>query len=506
MVENAPILVLLCPLFAAVLGALLGQWKRNLVLPVAVFGLTSSLYVSVELLMQVMNTGVVEYRVGGWTPPWGIHLVVDGINAFVVVLIQAVALLALIHSYRAVLDDVGPKRRIYYPLYLLFVAGISGISMTGDAFNLYVLIEVSALTSYALLSLGARRSVHSAFNYLILGAIGASFYLLGIGYLYLKTGTLNMIDLRQSIMMDGLMESPSVHVAFVLIMLGVWMKMALFPVHGWLPNAYAYSPPTSASLIAPLMTKVMVYVMIRMMLSVFGPLYIFEYLDWSNAVVYLAIAAILAGSLMALGQRNYRKMLAYIVVAEVGYMVGGAWVAGQTAMVGAIYHILSDSAMTLCLFLVAGAIFHKTNAFRNEDFEGLFRKMPVTMGVFVMGALSMVGIPPTAGFFSKWYLIGGAFETGDWLFAFALIVSSLINAVLFFRIFEYGLLGVKPAEGHGHDSHSHQPVKIDEAPLTMLIPMCIAAACVILLGVYSGEIVMIIDATVSHLNTGGALR
>ncbi|MCP4020395.1 MAG: monovalent cation/H+ antiporter subunit D family protein, partial [Desulfobacteraceae bacterium] len=294
-----------------------------------------------------------------------------------------------------------------------------------------------------------------------------------------------MVDVAN--ILPNLHESSTILVAFMLCIIGVWIKMALFPLHVWLPNAYTYSPVAFSRIVAPLMTKVMVYVMIRLMVTVFGFEYIFEKLNLSEAVVWLGTIAILAGGIMALSQKNLKKMLTYIIVCEIGYMVGGAWLGNDTGMTGAILHILNDALMTFALFLAVGNIVFKIKNVEMTDLQGLFAKMPWTMAGFVLAAFSIIGVPPTCGFFSKWYLILGAFEAGAYHFAAALIISSLICAVLFFKVFE--ICFFEPmSEGHGHDEHQ-SPVAMDEAPISMLVVQGIVSLGLIVVGLFSGTIV-----------------
>jgi multicomponent Na+:H+ antiporter subunit D len=416
----------------------------------------------------------------------GIEYTIDLLNAMVLLIVASIAFFNLIASYKSVEQETSDRAGSFYAIYLLFVTGLLGVTATGDLFNLYVLIEITSLTSYTMVALGDRdRGPLASLNYIFIGVIGASFYLLGVGYLYLKTGSLNMVDVAN--ILSGLHGSSTILVAFILCMLGIWIKMALFPMHVWLPNAYSYSPVAFARIVAPLMTKVMVYVMIRLMITVFGLDYIFETLNLSEAVVWLATIAVLAGAVMALAQKNLKKMLAYIIVCEIGYMVGGAWMGNQLGMTGAILHILNDALMTFALFLAVGSMVYKLKRVDFIDLKGLFGKMPWTMAGFVLAAFSIIGVPPTCGFFSKWYLILGAFEAGAYHFAAALVISSLICAVLFFKVFEICFFEPMP-EGHGHgDSSSH--VTIEEAPLSMLIVSGLVSISLIVAGLYSGTIV-----------------
>ena len=431
------------------------------------------------------------YKLGGWDPPWGIAYYVDHLNGLVLVVVSIVALINLIASKKSIEQEFPEKTGPFYTLYILMVTGLLGIVVTGDAFNLYVLLEIASLTGYGLLAMGGGRGPLATINYLYMGTIGACFYLLGVGYLYIVTGSLNMVDIAK--ILPSLYQSKAVLAAFIICMVGVWLKMAFFPLHAWLPNAYTYAPSASSSLIAPLMTKVMIYVMIRLILTVFTPQFTFTVLAVNESIVWLAVIAIVMGAVLALAERNLKKMLTYIIIAEVGYMVGGAWLGNRAGMTGAILHIVNDALMTLCVFLVVSNIVYKIKGHAFDDLKGLFRKMPFTMGAFVVGALSIIGVPPTCGFFSKWYLISGGIAAGHYGFVAALLFSSLVNVVLFFRIIELGYF--EPFSDH--HGHNHQSEPIDEAPLSMLVPLIIVAAGLVVVGMYTGEIVTrIIDFSI----------
>jgi len=483
MSQQYPALIVIVPLLAAFIISAAGWVNKRLCFPVAVAALSVATYSSIGLLLRVLDQGVVLYKLGGWDPPWGIAYYVDHLNGLVLVVVSAVALINLIASKKIIEQEFPEKTGPFYTLYVLMVTGLLGIVVTGDAFNLYVLLEIASLTGYGLLAMGGGRGPLAALNYLYMGTIGACFYLLGIGYLYIVTGSLNMVDIAG--ILPSLYQSKAVLTAFIICMVGVWLKMAFFPLHAWLPNAYTYAPSASSSLIAPLMTKVMIYVMIRLILTVFTPQFSFTILAVNESIVWLAVIAIVMGAVLALAERNLKKMLTYIIIAEVGYMVGGAWLGNRAGMTGAILHIVNDALMTLCVFLVVGNIVYKIKGYAFDDLKGLFRKMPFTMGAFVVGALSIIGVPPTCGFFSKWYLISGGIAAGHYGFVAALLFSSLVNVVLFFRIIELGYF--EPFSDH--HGHNHHPEPIDEAPLSMLVPLIIVAAGLVVVGMYTGDIV-----------------
>ncbi len=490
--NNYPAIVVIAPLLGAFFAGISAWVEDRFTLPIALTALGISTAAAVNDMFVVLTQGPIQYRMAGWAPPMGIEYRIDALNAMVMLLITAIAFLNLVASYRNVQKDTPDRAGSFYIMYMLFVVGLLGVVATGDLFNLYVLIEITSLSSYTMIALGDKdRGPLAALNYVFIGVIGASFYLLGVGYIYIVTGSLNMADVAS--MMPAMQESSSLLVAFILCIIGVWIKMALFPLHVWLPNAYAYAPVGFARIVAPLMTKVMVYVMIRLMITVFGLDYIFNTLNLAEGVVWMGTFAILAGGIMALSQKNLKKMLTYIIVCEIGYMVGGAWLGNELGMTGAILHILNDAIMTFALFLAVGNMVYKLDRVDLTDLKGLFGKMPWTMTGFVLAAFSIVGVPPTCGFFSKWYLILGAFEAGAYHFAGALLVSSLICAVLFFKVFE--ICFFEPmSEGHGHDGHGehgHGPaaVVMEEAPVSSLVVLGLVSISLIVVGVYSGTIV-----------------
>lgn len=485
--EQFPALIVVTPLILSFFVNLVGWWNRKLCLPVVLIALSVSLASSIGILNTVIKHGTIHYRLGGWEPPWGIEYVVDHLNALVLLTIAFVAILIAIYSKRSVEQEF-PEHKIpqFYTLFLLNITGLLGITVTGDVFNLYVLLEIASFSAYAIIAMGERRAAFASFRYVIFGTIGACSYLLGVGYLYIVTGSLNMFNLSE--LLPNLYYSRAVLVGFAFILIGIGIKMAFFPLHTWLPDAYTYAPSAVSALIAPLMTKVGAYAMIRVMFTVFEPNFSIGLFPITSILGWLAAAAILFGSIMALAQSDFKRMLCFVIIAEIGYIVIGIGVANRTGLTGAILHIVNDVFMMACLFSVAGAIMYKTGIRDIYQFRYLHRKMPFTMAILVIAALSVVGVPPLCGFFSKWYLILGAFEAKKWIFVMVLLISTLINAILFFRVIEIAYL--EPREpALAHNGGSPEGIIREDAPLSMLIPMFIIAAGIILIGIFSGEII-----------------
>ncbi|MCK4618397.1 MAG: monovalent cation/H+ antiporter subunit D family protein [Desulfobacterales bacterium] len=487
MAEQFAALIIVVPLIASLFVPVIGWWKKRLCYPWVVAVLVIPLISSLSMLNTVMTTGKFSYRLAGWAPPWGIEYVLDHLSAFVLVIVSFISLIVAIYSKKSVEDNLPEKTVPFYTLFLLLVTGLMGIVITGDVFNLFVFLEISALSCYALIAIGEEGAPMAAFNYIIIGTIGACFYLLGIGYLYIATGSLNMADLAN--ILPALYHSNVILVAFAFFTVGLAIKAGLFPLHTWLPDAYCTAPSAVSALIAPLMTKVAAYVMIRLMFTVFQPHFSVEIVPVFAILGWLSVFAIFWGGIKALAQTDLKRMLVYVVVAEVGYIVIGVSVANRMGLTGAILHIMNDAVMMACLFLVTGAILYKTGTREIHQLRHLNKKMPFTMAAFTITALSMVGIPPACGFFSKWYLILGTIEAGQWVWAAALLCSSLINAVLFFRVIECAYLKpMEPVYAH-NGGETHGEIQRDEAPFTMLVPIVIMAAGVILLGIFSGKII-----------------
>jgi multicomponent Na+:H+ antiporter subunit D len=479
-----PILIIVVPLISAFLTPMIGWWRRGLCYPLAIVALSVSALSSISILHMVVGQGTIHYYLGNWDPPWGIEYAIDHLNAFMAIIVSVISLIIAISSRRSVERELPEKIVYFYCLFLLQVTGLLGIVVTGDMFNLYVFLEIASLAGYALIAIGEDGAPFASFNYMIYGTIGACFYLLSVGYLYAVTGSLNMADLSR--ILPDLYHSKVVLMAFAFFIVGVGLKMALFPLHVWLPDAYTYAPSAVSALVAPLMTKVGAYVLIRIIFTVFKPHFAIELIPATTILSWVAAMAILFGCILALAQTDLKRMLAYVLIAEVGYIALGVGLANRAGLTGAILHILNDALMMACLFLVVGAIMYKQGLRNIHQFKHLHRRMPITMAAFTVTALSVIGIPPTCGFFSKWYLVLGAIDANRWLFAAILLMSSLLNAILFFRVVENAYF--EPAS-YAHSGGDHEETSVDEAPLSMLIPILIVTAGILSLGILSGKVI-----------------
>ena len=467
------------PLLGAFLASILGWYKAKLAHTLTLAAVGFSLAASVAVMIDVLRNGDIHYRLGGWAPPIGIEVVVDPLAAFVAVVITAVALVVLVPTRQLMEDELpsgggGP----YASVVLLLMAGLTGIVITGDLFNLFVFLEIASLAAYALVAIGGGKATVSGFRYLILGTIGGSFYLLGVGFLYFMTGTLNMADAAR--LLPEVQDTTTIVAAVVLITTGLGLKMALFPLHQWLPDAYSYAPSAVSALIAPIVTKVYAYALIRMYLSVFPPSYITEVLPISNVLVILGMVGIIFGSVMAFAQQDIRRVLAYSSIGQIAFIALGIGLANSLALIGAVLHIMNHAVMKACLFLAVGSIRRQAGTASMPQLAGLGRRMPLTMGAFTVGALSMIGVPPSSGFFSKWYLVQGGIDASNWLAVAVILLSSLLTAVYFFKILERVYFGI-PEES--------QDEAITEAPAIIVVPTWIFAIAMVGLGIANAFVV-----------------
>lgn len=435
MISQAPFLVVGIPLFTALIIGVFGLIFPSLVTIVGFIGISFGAFSAITLFQIINSNGIQRYFFGNWPAPVGIEYAVDHLNSLMILLIYVVSFFAFIYSLKSVPFEISKsKQSFYYTLYFLLISGLVGITITGDAFNLYVLFEICALSSYSLLASGGKKTYLPTFYYLLIGSIGACFYLIGIAYLFIKTGTLNMAHLFELI--PPIYFTKSILIGFIFINLGLFIKMALFPLHSWLPNIYSKAPISTTCLLAPLGTKLTIYILIRFYLDVFSPEFVFQVLSIQNFMVWLSTIAIIVGSLYGIFHTSYRKIIAFIVVAEIGYIVGGIWTGHPDSLTGAIYHIVADSLMTLSLFMIGGMILFYMKSEKLQDCANIFKQLPFTAVSLIIVFSSIVGIPPTSGFFSKLYLIKGAFQMGQYQFIFALIFSSLAALFIFFRLFE----------------------------------------------------------------------
>jgi len=476
-----PVLIVAPQLLFAFISILVGIWHQRAAYITALIGTILSLAAAAAGLFIVLTEGEQRYHLGGWPPPFGIEYVLDPLSAFMSLIILFIAVVVLVYPPEAGLYQLPRKGIPMHGVTMLLIGGLLGVVVTGDLFNLFVFLEIYSLASYALITLSGKSGLVSSFRYLILGTVAGSFYLLGVGFIYFATGSLNMADVAQ--LLPAIYDSPAVITGVALIVIAMCIKMALFPLHVWLPDAHSHAPAVIAAILASVQIEVAAYVLIRMLLTIFQPGYLSEQLPVTTIIGWCGAAGILFGSIMAIAQRDFKRMLAYSTVGQIAYIALGISLANPLGLIGAMLHILNHAFMKSCLFLVAGGIRQQTGLREIPWFRGLGRRMPLMMAGFSVAALSMVGIPPTSGFFSKWYLIRGSIDAGNWAFVAIILASSLLTAVYFFRMIERIYAHPPPVSGETDAELKKEP------PARILVPILVLAAGVLILGFANAFIV-----------------
>ncbi|WP_299808098.1 monovalent cation/H+ antiporter subunit D family protein [uncultured Shewanella sp.] len=471
MLAHLPILQVIVPLMAAPLCWFLNRSKLVWLFALLVSGF--AFVNSIFLLQQVMSAGTITYQLGGWDAPWGIEYRIDELNALLLLIISAIGTVVLFAAQTSIQKELPRERHtLFYSLYLLSLTGMFGIVATGDVFNVFVFLEISSLSGYALIALGKdRRALWAAYQYLIMGTIGATFILIGIGLLYQMTGTLNMADLANRL--AEVNQTRTVFAAFAFLVVGICLKLALFPLHLWLPNAYGYAPSIVTAFLAATATKVAVYLLIRFTYTVFGIELSFSILPLQNLFIVLGLVGIFAASTAAIYKTNVKHIFAYSSIAQVGYMIIGYAINTSTGLMATLLHMFNHALMKSALFLALGAVMYRIGSVQLSQFQGLGRQMPLTMAAIVIGGLSLIGVPLTVGFISKWYLLLAAIEADMWPVAVLLLLGSLLAVLYVWRIVETAYFK-PPLPGRE---------AVQEAPWTFLAPIWILVLANIYFGI-----------------------
>ena len=473
MIDQLPILLILIPLFAAPLLVLLGS--RHLALPISLAVVWSVFGIAVALLCKVTQSGPIGYELGGWSSPYGIVYVIDQLSSFVMVFVAALGAIVLTYAPPSIDKEIPhSKHYLFYATYLLCLTGLLGMCITGDLFNVFVFLEISSLSSYALISLGkTRRAPLAALHYLIFGTIGATFFLIGIGLLYQMTGTLTMADIASRLELVG--GSRTKLVAFAFMTVGLSIKMAVFPLHTWLPNAYTYAPSVVTGFIAATATKVSVYAFIRLVYGIFTPKFAFESLPLDTALMIFSLIGIFVASTAAIYQTDIKRLLAYSSVAQIGYMLLGVSMSNIDGLTAGIVHMFNHALIKGGLFMVVGCFALRIGSVKLDDLRGAGKTMPLTSFAWVIGGLGLIGVPMTAGFISKWLLLTAALKHNWMPVAVLMLLSSLLAVVYVWRVVEL-LYFTEPSE---------RAKRAKEAPMLMLVPTYVVIAATVVFGCWT---------------------
>ncbi len=473
--EHLPALQVVVPLLSAPLIVLLRS--NGLAWAAATATSLMAFAIAVAITLGVLDGQTFPYSMGGWPAPYGIALGVDSFSAILLLIVSGASSFALLGGRPSLNSQIEAHRQpLFYAAWMLALAGLSGIVVTADAFNIFVFMEISSLASYVLIAGGPdRRALPSVFKYLVMGTIGATFYLIGIGLVYMMTGTLNLADMEVRI--QGVADQSPILVAAGFITIGLALKAAVFPLHAWLPNAYTYAPHMVTVFLAACATKVSLYVLLRFDFFVFQQNLAGHAFQFATFLMPLAVLAVVVASAYALFERNLKRLLAFSSVAQIGYILLGASLVSTAGLTASGLHVFNHALAKGTLFLAVACLAMRFSSLHLQDLSGAAKSMPLTMAAFCIAGLSLIGVPGTAGFISKWYLIGAALNEGALGIGLAVIIvlSSLMAVVYIWRV-------VEAAYFHTPNTSA---VNIKEAPRELLIITLLAALANIYFGVNS---------------------
>jgi multicomponent Na+:H+ antiporter subunit D len=472
LMAHAAVLLAAGPLIAACAAMLApnARWAWMISVGGAIF----AFWMALCLAGEVAREGVVDYFLGGFAPPLGIAFRVDALGAMFALLVSAAAIAVALYSGHGLDAEVRKsKHTLFQAGFLLCLSGLLGISATGDAFNAFVFLEISSIGTYALVGLGAtrdRRALPAAFTYLVMGTIGATFFVIGVGFLYAATGTLNMADMAARLATLG--DNRAVLAGFALIVAGLALKAAIFPLHGWLPGAYAFAPSVIAAFLAATATKTAIYLMIRFVFTVFPDTdFVEAFLTWVLAP--LAATAAIVCSLQALLQSDLRRMLAFSSVAQVGLIMLGVAMGGAAGIAAGLMQLTAHALAKAALFMGLGGVELGARRRTLADLAGAGRAAPSTMTAFAVAAFSLLGAPLTLGFLAKYRLAEAALAEGQgWMIA-VIAVSSLLSLAYVGRIIETLFFRSAPAGA----------TRAKDAPLGVLVPLWLLAGASVWFGI-----------------------
>ena len=482
------------PLAAAFIISLIGKRYRSAGDVLANLASLTLLILSF-LALRTLNSGssALVYKVGGWIPPIGICMVLDGLTSFMLITLNLISFLVTIYSINY-MEKYTTKYR-FYTLFMLMLAGMNGVIITGDMFNLFVFLEIASIASYALVAFGTEsEELEASFKYAIMGSVASSFILLGIALLYSHSSSLNMADISRVLAAKG--HSNIVAFISVLFIMGFGLKAAIVPFHAWLPDAHPSAPaPISAMLSGVFIKTLGIYALVRVLFNVLGI---------SSAIlsllIILGLISMSAGAFLAICQTDIKRMLAYSSISQIGYIIFAVGIGTPLAILGGLFHLINHAVFKSLLFLNSGAIEYSTRTRDLDQMGGLNKRMPVTGYTSLVGSMSISGIPPLSGFWSKLLIIIAAIQAKYIGFAIIAILISILTLAYYLKLQRYAFFG----------ELNKRWEKIREVPLFMVLAMislsiiCLAGGIIYipqLKEVFLNPAVKVISAGVEYANS-----
>lgn len=476
-IHHMPIIVVLTGLLASYLVPAFSYKNKKLTGYFSLIIIAGMFIFTALLRWQLGLRGAYTYSLGGWPAPWGIEFNIDPMGVYMAMIITGLGFIILLYATRDLDHELTDRSLgIFYTLYLLLISSMVGLALTNDLFNVFVFLEISTMTAVAIICVKEKmETIEASLKYLILSVMASAAILMAIALLYMVSGHLNMTYIAGELS-GALTEYPNVIIAaMALFLVGFGLKSALFPMHVWLPDAHGSAPSPSSAVLSGLVIKIYALLLIRLYFQVF-PSSVLEAIPVMEIILWLASIGMILGSMFAIVQVDIKKMLAYSSVAQIGYVFLGISLGSFTAFQGGLLHILNHAVMKAMLFLAAGVIIYTTGIRRLDRIHGLGFKLPVTMICFVIGAVSMIGIPGTGGFISKWYLALGALEAGRPFFVLVILVSSMLNGVYYLPIVVNAFFGERDEE--------LEEIKMEPLPWEMKYTVVFLAFGIIFFGLF----------------------
>lgn len=469
------LLTLLLPLFTAIFCIIF--WKKNR-LQRAIFLLGSffTLALSSNLVYQVYHEGIISVQIGGWKAPFGITLVADLLSAGIVFLTSFTTLMVAVYSLQSM--DRHRKNFGFFPVLLLMLFGVIGALLAGDIFNLYVWFEIIMVSTFVLLTLGGTKDqLEGSIKYVVINFLASSILLAGIGVLYGITGTLNMADLALKL---PLIEQPElINLAAIFFIIGFGIKGAVFPLYFWLPASYPTPPVAITAMVGGILTKIGVYVLIRYFTLVFTHDIAFTH----NIFLIMAGFTMVFGGLGAIAQKDFHKILSFSIVSQIGYLIFGLGLFTPLALAGAIFFLFHNILVKTNLFLLSGLVYASNFSYQLKYLGGLYKRLPVISGFFLISAFALTGLPPLTGFWGKFILVKAGLEGEEFLFVFIAIGTGLLTLFYMTRIWNEVFWKKDPLIAQTKENYPSQTHFL-RAKFSMVIPVAIISFVILIIGCY----------------------
>ncbi len=464
------VILILLPMLSAVL-CFLWPRKASLIGFITAIGM---IFTTLGLIAQVLQQGAIRYALGGWDTPLGIELYVDGLS---LVMISITTLIGIAISIYSSAYFKVEKAKYFWPLWLLLWSALNSLFLSGDIFNLYVTLELVGLAAVALVALsGGADALKSAMRYLFISLLGSLFYLMGVALLYHGYGTVDISLLSQRVE-----SSPIVWVAMGLMISGLLLKTALFPMHFWLPPAHSSAPAPVSALLSALVVKSSFYILLRLWLEVFPVDSLPQGQLLAQFIGLLGAGAIIWGGIQALRQTRLKLLIAYSTVVQIGYLFLAFPLASVLGWKAALYVVIAHAVAKTAMFMAAGNILYYQGHDRIKELAGTAQNLPITLAAFGLAGVSLMGLPPSGGFIAKWLYLEAVIVSGQWWWGIPLVIGGLLTAAYIFKVIGFAFM------------QAEAPQDFKAVPKRMQLIALVLATVAIMLGFLSPFVLPIMD-------------